>query len=78
MIDDLEAFLDTLADLGIDFRVNLMDYAKIRGDVSEFCQFYAKWLGSSLMERLKHEVYEVLDQAVSWWGEQEIFDIMEK
>lgn len=78
MIDDLEAFLDTLADLGIDFRVKLMDYAKIRGDVSKFCQFYAKWLGSSLMERLKHEVYEVLDQAVSWWGEQEILDIMEK
>ena len=78
MIDDLEAFLDTLADLGIDFRVKLMDYAKIRGDVFEFYQFYAKWLGSSLMERLKHEVYEVLDQAVSWWGEQEIFDIMEK
>jgi len=26
------------------------------------------------MERLRAEVYEVLDQAVSWWGEQEIYD----
>jgi len=29
------------------------------------------------MERLRAEIYEVLDQAVSWWGEQEVFDAME-
>ena len=32
----------------------------------EFCRYYAKRLGNSLMERLKHEVYEVLEQAVNW------------
>jgi len=24
------------------------------------------------MERLKHKVYELLDQAVNWWGRQEV------
>jgi len=28
------------------------------------------------MERLKHEVYELLEEAVSWWGEQDVLDIM--
>ena len=77
MIDNLEAFLDTLADPKTDFRVKLMDYAKIREDVSEFCRFYAKWLGSSLMERLRHEVYELLEEAVSWWGGQVLYDEIE-
>jgi len=26
------------------------------------------------MERLRAEIYELLDQAVSWWGEQDVLD----
>ena len=62
----VDGFLDLLADPKTDFRVKLMDYAKVKNDVFEFCRFYARWLGSPLMERLRAEVYEVLDQAVSW------------
>jgi len=61
MIDCVDAFLDLLADPRTDFRVKLIDYAKVRDDVFEFCRYYAKWLGNSLMERLKHEIYEVLE-----------------
>ena len=74
LIDCVDGFLDLLADPRTDFRVKLMSYGKLRMDVFEFCRFYARWLGNPLMERLRAEVYEVLDQAVSWWGEQEIYD----
>jgi len=30
-----------------------------------------------LMERLKAEVYEVLERAISWWGEQETYSATE-
>jgi len=76
LIDRIDSFLDLLADPRTDFRVKLMDYGKLKDDVFEFCQFYAKFLGNMLMERLRHEVYEVLDQAVSWWGEQDALDII--
>ena len=29
------------------------------------------------MERLMHEVYELLEEAVSWWGEQDLYDEIE-
>jgi len=70
------AYLDLLADPRTDFRVKLADYARVKDDVFEFCRFYARWLGNPLMERLRAEIYELLDQAVSWWGEQDILDIM--
>ena len=76
MLDCIDSFLDLLANPEIDFRVKLADYAKIRNNVLEFCQFYAKFLGNMLMERLKHKIYEVLDQAVSWWGEQDVLDVI--
>jgi len=66
IFDCVDSFLDLQADPKIDFRVKLMDYAKVGEDVLEFCRYYASWLGNPLMERLKHEIYEVLDQAVSW------------
>jgi len=28
------------------------------------------------MEGLKHEIYELLEEAISWWGEQEVYDGM--
>ena len=74
LIDCVDAFLDLLADPRTDFRVKLMDYAKVRMDVFEFCRFYAEWLGSPLMERLRAEIYELLEEAVSWWGGQDILD----
>jgi len=67
MIDCVDAFLDLLEDPRTGFRVKLMDYAKVRMDVFEFRRYYASWLGSPLMERLKAEVYELLEEAVSWW-----------
>jgi len=74
MIDCVNAFLDLLADSRTDFRVKLMDYGKLRMDVLELCRYYASWLGNPLMERLKHEIYELLEEAVSWWGEQDVLD----
>ncbi|MCF3653767.1 MAG: hypothetical protein L2C94_006370 [Aigarchaeota archaeon] len=76
LVDCVGGFLDLLADPRTDFRVKLMDYAKIRDDVFEFCRFYAGWLGNPLMERLKHEIYNLLEEAIGWWGEQEALDAM--
>jgi len=73
MIDCVDAFLDLLADPKTDFRVKLMCYGKLREDVFEFCRFYASWLGSPLMERLKHEICELLEEAISWWGGREVY-----
>jgi len=78
LIDRVDGFLDLLADPRADFRVKLDDYAKVRDDVFEFCRFYARWLGNPLMERLKHEIYNLLEEAIAWWGEQEIYDEMER
>jgi len=77
LIDGIDGFLDLLSDPKTDFRVKLMDYGKIRADVAEFCWFYMRWLGTPLMERLKHEIYELLEQAVSWWGQQETYNAIE-
>jgi hypothetical protein len=77
LIDCVDAFLDLLADPKTDFRVKLMCYGKLRMDVLEFCRYYASWLGNPLMERLKHEIYELLEQAISWWGEQDVLDVMD-
>jgi len=46
-----------------------MCYGRLRMDVLELCRYYASWLGNPLMERLKHEIYELLEEAISWWGE---------
>jgi len=77
LIDCVEAFLDLLNDPETDFRVKLMDYAKTRADVAEFCRYYAKWLGTPLMERLKADINQVLEEAIDWWGKQEVFDAIE-
>ena len=74
MIDCVDSFLDLLADSRTDFRVKLMDYTKVREDVFEFCRYYASWLGNPLMERLKHEICELLEEAVGWWVGQDILD----
>jgi len=77
LIDGVEAFLDLLNDPETDFRVKLMDYGKVKSDVFEFCRYYAKWFGNPLMERLKAEINEVLEQAVSWWGRQDVLDAID-
>jgi len=73
MIDCVDAFLDLLADPKTDFRVKLMDYGKLRMDVLEFCRFYASWLGNPLMEQLMAKIYELLEEAISWWGGREVY-----
>ncbi|RLG03754.1 MAG: hypothetical protein DRN61_04260 [Thaumarchaeota archaeon] len=78
LIDCIEGFLDLLADPKTDFRVKLMDYVKVKADVAEFCRYYARWLGDPLAEKLKHEINQALEEAVGWWGQQELYDIMEK
>ena len=79
LIDCVDSFLDLLADPKTDFRVKLMDYAKVKSDVFEFCRCYARWLGSPLMKMLRHEheIYEILEEAVGWWGRQETCDALE-
>ena len=42
-----------------------MDYAEARADVFEFCRFYARWLGWPIMEKLSHEIYEILEEAIT-------------
>ncbi|MCD6341282.1 MAG: hypothetical protein J7L83_00260 [Thaumarchaeota archaeon] len=54
-----------------------MEYAKIKAYLFELCRYYARWLGNPLMERLKAEIYELLEEAVGWWGRQEVYDEME-
>ena len=78
LIDCVDGFFDLLADPKTDFRVKLMDYAKVKADVAEFCRHYAKWLGTPLTEGLKHEIYEILEEAINWWGKQDIFDAMKR
>ena len=77
LMDCVDAFLDLLADSRTDFRVKLMCYGKLREDVLELCRFYASWLGNPLMERLRAEIYELLEEAVGWWGRQEVYSEME-
>jgi len=76
LIDCVDGFLDLLADLRRDFRVKLMDYGKIRNYVFEFCRFYARWFGNMLMERLRAEIYALLEEAIDWWGQQDVLDII--
>ena len=76
MIDCVDAFLDLLADPRTDFRVKLTCYGKLRENVFELCRYYVSWLGNPLMEGLKHEVYQLLEEAISWWGEQDILDVL--
>ena len=64
MIDYVDGFLDLFADPRTDFRVKLVDYARVRDDVFEFCRYYARWPGNPLMERLKAEIYELLEEAI--------------
>jgi len=68
LVDSIDGFLDLLADPETDFRVKLMDYAEVKSDIFEFCRFYARWLGNPLRERLKAEIYEVLEEAIDWLG----------
>ena len=63
-VDSVEAFLGLLFDGEARPIIKMDAYAKIRGDVSEFCGYYARRLGRPLMERLKHDIYEILEGAV--------------
>jgi len=74
LIDCIDGFLDLLVDPKTDFRVKLIDYTRIKGEVFVFCRYYAKWLGNPLMERLKAEIYEMLEESIDWWGRQENYD----
>ena len=65
--------MDLLADPEADFRVKLADYAKVRMDVFELCRCYARWLGAPITERLKAEVYQLLEEAIGWWGKARNF-----
>jgi len=65
LIDNVEAFLDPLADPKANYLANLMDYAKTRDDAAEFCRFYVEWLRSPLAKRLKAGVYQLLEEAIT-------------
>ena len=67
--DVKERYLDVFAELrpGV-----LIDYAKVRMDIFKFCECYARWLGRPLMERLKAEIYGILEEAIDWWGRHHV------
>jgi len=77
-VDSVEAFLGLLFDDETRATVKMATYAKIRGDVSEFCRYYARWLGNPLMRRLEAEIYGILEEAMDSWGRQETYDAMER
>jgi len=60
-IDSMKAFLGLSLDEGMDFRVKLIDYAKVRTDVFKFCRCYARRLAGPIMEKLKAETYEIVE-----------------
>jgi len=70
LIDEVEAFLDMLEDPKVMRWTKLINYAKTRDDIAEFCWFYMRWLGSPLAERLKAEIYQLLEEALRWWRGQ--------
>ena len=57
--------------------VKMAAYAKSMSNASEFCGYYARWLGKPLTERSKHEIYEILEEAIDLWRRQEVFDKVE-
>ena len=77
LIMGVEDFLDRSADPTIDFRIKLDDYTTTSAEVAEYCRFYGRWLGSPLMGKLRHEIYEILEQAITWWGRQEAYNAIE-
>jgi len=64
LTDHIDGILDILADPKTDFRVKLMDYVRVREDVFEFRRYYAICLGSPLMERLRAEIYEIMEESM--------------
>ena len=73
----LKIFISLLLDPEMDSSYKLKQYNKVKMGVFEFCGYYARWLGRPLMERLKSEIYEILEEAIDWWGQQEVCDEME-
>jgi len=71
-VDSVEAFLGLLFDGEARPIIKMDAYAEIKDDVSEFCRFYARWLGNPLVRRLEAEIYEVLEEAIDWWGRQHL------
>jgi len=57
--------------------VKMAAYAKSMSNASEFCGYYARRLGKPLTERSKHDIYEILEEAIDLWRRQEVFDKVE-
>lgn len=76
-IFSLKIFISLLLDPEMDSSYKLKQHNKVKMDVFEFCGYYARWLGRPLMERLKSEIYEILEEAIDWCGQQEVCDEME-
>ena len=76
-IFSLKIFIGLLLDSKMDFSYKLKQYNKVKMGVFEFCGYYARWLGRLPMERLKAEIYEILEEAIDWCGRQETFGAIE-
>ncbi|RLE67671.1 MAG: hypothetical protein DRJ43_06995 [Thermoprotei archaeon] len=53
-------------------------YSKAGDNVSEFCGYHTRWLGRPLMERLKVEMYRILEEAINWWEGQHLISDTER
>jgi len=78
LIDEVEEFLDFLEDPKAMRWTKLIYYAKTRDNVAEFCWFYMRWLGYPLAERLKAEIYQLLEEALRWWRGQTAYGEVER
>jgi len=77
LIDEVAAFLDLLEDPRAKYWIKLIDYAKTRDGVPEFCWFYMRWLGYPLAERLKAKIYQLFEEALRWCRGQMAYGGME-
>ena len=67
-VDSIEAFLGLLFNGETRATVKMATYAKAKSDILSFCGYYARWLGLPLMELFKYEIYEIIEEAIHWWG----------
>jgi|GEM_PF-4152386 hypothetical protein len=54
-----QATMISLMDMGVlEYYVELVEKPVI----------LCRWVGSLIMERLKHEIYDIVEKTVSWWA----------
>ena len=69
---NLENLLIVLFASEIPSRLKLANVSKFRSELELFCQRYERYVGDSLVHRLKVEILKLLDEALKKWGIQDV------